>query len=421
MFSKYILPEERKRKRHSGRWKDEIDDEEDAKIRETWARERLETFQNDVFPNGFPTEIDANTVFCELVRSKYNDPYTHIITLLWRENEDDIRAFGRAISRNKSWLDVVQGSAPLPIPAIGGREEIMALAVLYHGCKMSDWLSRLWESMQLDWVTHPNSPKPEFWAGVKLSRGSKYQAKWPQGHARRLHCDISKLLDPIPANENSSNVPAEATKAYKKHKVTGRKEKPRKSKSVEFDSDDEPLVRPGKLQPKPKSENNLGAILCLLQEMNRKRDQERKNDMVWKQEMELKVDKLVEDVKRNGRESEEVREDHAGQIHDLHASLHSTLGKVEVMGDGLKNLHQSINKALAQRHAPLDKIIQPSTRQELSYNTPTKTPAKGKANLADTGTRTGGWDYRHRMIRLCLGKSLPAWTTQRQRLARVRL
>ena len=337
-----ILPEERKRKRHSARWKNEIDDDKDARIRETWARERLESFQNDVFPNGFPPEINVNTVFCELVRSKYNDPHTHIITLLWRENEDDIRAFGRAISRSKSWLDVVHGPTPLPIPAIGGKEEIMALAVLYHGCKMSNWLRKLWASMQLDWVIHPTSPKPEFWAGVKLSRGSKYQAKWSQGHARRLHCDVSKLLDPTPARDNSSNDCEEPIKSHKQRKVTGRAGGSHKSKSVQVDSDDEPLVRIRKHRPKPaKPENNMEAFFRLLREEDFKRDKERKEDRAWKEEISLKLDKfqkedrtwkkeidleldkirkeerawkqtmglkvnkLMKDVKRNGEESEE--------------------------------------------------------------------------------------------------------------------
>lgn len=111
-----ILPEERKRKRRSprlrseihddedekfARWRDEIEDEDAAKIRETWAFQRLESFQADVFPNGFPPAIDLNTVFCELNRSQHSDPLTHPITLLWRENEDDIRAFGRVISASK--------------------------------------------------------------------------------------------------------------------------------------------------------------------------------------------------------------------------------------------------------------------------------------------------------------------------------
>lgn len=86
--------------------------------------------------------------------------------LLWRDNEDDIRDFGRAVSASTSWRDVVRGPAPLLIPAIGGEDEIMALAVLFHGCAMSDWLDKLWKLMRLDWVvypdTHPKGVKPEF-------------------------------------------------------------------------------------------------------------------------------------------------------------------------------------------------------------------------------------------------------------------
>ena len=64
--------EDRKRKRNDAKrrishndWSDDIEDEEDAKIRETWAFQRLETYHKEVLPNGFPPEIDLNAVFHE--------------------------------------------------------------------------------------------------------------------------------------------------------------------------------------------------------------------------------------------------------------------------------------------------------------------------------------------------------------------
>lgn len=436
-----ILTEERKRKQRSprlkseihddedkkfARWRDEIEDEDDAKIRETWAFQRLESFQADVFPNGFPPAIDLNTVFCELNRSQHSDPHTHPITLLWRENEGEIRAFGRVISaskkgdgiqpsgqvisESKSWREVVRGPAQLQIPAIGGEDEIMALAVLYHGCEMSEWLAKLWKPMLLGWVvypdTHPDSPKPEFWAGVKLSRGSKYQMEWTQGHQRRLHCDISTLLGLTPARDDSSNE-SEAPKTNKKRKVSERKGRARKSESPPVDSDDEPLVGKGKQQHKAKKEKNTEALVRLLlelnqdwkenkawrQEINLKLGRFQKEDRTWKQEMEHKVNKLMEDaegLKQDGKANDEFRDEVAGQFHSLDISLHSTLGKVEVMDDGLKTLEHTMNKALAERHIPMEKVTPSSSCQETSYNTPTKTPAKGSANATDTRTRTGG-------------------------------
>lgn len=420
MSSRSTFSEKRKRKRRSSRlkgekhededkkfarWRDEIEDEDDAKIRETWAFQRLESFQADVFPNGFPPAIDLNTVFCELNRSQHSDPYKHTITVLWRENEDDIRDFGRAISTNKSWRDVVRGPAPLWIPAIGGEDEVMALAVLYHGCEMSEWLSELWASMQLDWVTRPDIPKPEFWAGVKLSRGSKDQLEWTEGHQRRLNCDISSLLGLTTATDDSSNESDEAPKPTKKRKE--RRRRSRKSASDQVDSDDEPLLGKGKQQQKAKEESNMAPFVRLLlkldedrkedktwkQAMDLKLDKFQKEDRVWKRQMELSVNKLKEDLddlKQDVKANEEFREVVVLQFHELNGSLHSTLGKVEAMGDGLKNVEQSINKALAEMQVPTEKATPLSGLPETSYNTPTKTPAKGSANATDTRTRTGG-------------------------------
>lgn len=275
----------------SARWSEEIEGDHDAKIRETWAFQRLETFQIEVFPNGFPPSIDLNTVSCELHRSQHSDPHTHPITLLWRDNEDDIRAFGRAVSASTSWRDVVRGPAPLLIPAIGGEDEIMALAVLFHGCAMSGWLDKLWKLMRLDWVvypdTHPKGAKPEFWAGVKLSRGGDYQEEWPQGHRRRLHCDISTLLGLTPATDDSSNESDDATKHIKKRKVAKRR-RSRKSKTDQVDSDDEPLLGQGKRQEKAKEVNNMAMFVRLLPKL----DQDRKEDKVWKRKLDLKLEKF---------------------------------------------------------------------------------------------------------------------------------
>lgn len=243
----------------SARWSKEIEDDHDAKIRETWAFQRLETFQIEVFPNGFPPSIDLNTVFCELHRSQHSDPHTHPITLLWRDNEDDIRAFGRAVSASTSWRDVVRSPAPLLIPAI--------------------------------------------------SRGSDYQEEWPQGHRRRLHCDISTLLGLTPATDDSSNESDDATKHIKKRKVAKRR-RSRKSKTDQVDSDDEPLLGQGKRQEKAKEENNMAMFVRLLLKLDQDRKEDKvwkrkldlklekfqKEDGTWKQEMELKINKLKEDL-----------------------------------------------------------------------------------------------------------------------------
>jgi hypothetical protein len=62
--------------------------------------------------------------------------------------------------------------------------------------------------------------------------------------------------------------------------------------------------------------------------------------------MELKVHKLMQDIKRNGKETEDFYEEQAGYISDLNTSLHSHLDIVKAIGDRLKTLECSISKTL---------------------------------------------------------------------------
>lgn len=55
-----------------------------------------------------------------------------------------------------------------------------------------------------------------------------------------------------------------------------------------MDSDNEPLLSQGKRQQKSKEENNMAMFVRLLLKL----DQDRKEDKVWKRELDLKLEKF---------------------------------------------------------------------------------------------------------------------------------